>query len=43
VRAWYIVATTRDYFSDSLCAELHKKKFITKELRPRLKNLHLTQ
>jgi two-component system, NtrC family, response regulator HydG len=41
VRASYIGAAWRGYFSDSYCAKLHKKKFITKELRGRLKNLHL--
>jgi hypothetical protein len=42
-RAWSIGAAVRGYFADSICAKLHKKKFITKEPRPGWKNLHLTQ
>jgi len=38
----YIGSGRRDDFSDSRCAQLHKKKLITKEPRGRLKNLHLT-
>ena len=36
-------AGARDYFSDSAYENLHKKKLITKELRGRLKNLHLSK
>jgi hypothetical protein len=41
LRMSYIDAAERGLFSDSHCAELHKKKFITKEPQARLKNLHL--
>jgi hypothetical protein len=40
-RAWSIGEAVRGYFADSICAKLHKKKFITKEPRGRWKNLHL--
>jgi hypothetical protein len=40
-RASAIGEVRRGRFADGICADAHKKKFITTELPVRLKNLHL--